>query len=152
MKKVMMVAAVLATLAAGSVSAQSVPADRSVKYRQSALTVMSTSFGRIGAFVKGDAKLDAATLTLNADTVALMSKMAFDGFLQGTEQPSTTGKGAKPEIWKEWDKFKKLQGDLQAATAKLDEAVKSGDAKAIQTAFGAAGQTCKACHDAYRAQ
>jgi cytochrome c556 len=151
MKKVLIGAVVLASLAAGSVAAQ-VPADRSVKYRQSALTVMSTSFGRIGAYVKGDAKLDAATLTMNADVVSLMSRVAFDGFLQGTEQPSTTGKGAKPEIWKEWDKFKKLQGDLQAATAKLDEAAKSGDPKAVQTAFGATGQACKACHDAFRAQ
>jgi len=152
MKKFLIGAAVLASLAAGSVAAQSVPADRAVKYRQSALTVMSTSFGRIGAYVKGDAKLDAATLTMNADVVALMSKVAFDGFLQGTEQPSTTGKGAKPEIWKEWDKFKKMQGDLQAATAKLDEAAKSGDPKAVQTAFGETGKACKACHDAYRAQ
>ena len=151
MKKILIGAVVLASLAAGSAAAQ-VPADRSVKYRQSALTVMSTSFGRIGAHVKGDAKLDAAALYANAEVVEMMSKFAFDGFLQGTEQPSTTGKGAKPEIWKEWDKFKKMQGDLQAATTKLSEAAKGGDAKAIQTAFGDTGKACKACHDAYRAQ
>jgi len=150
MKKVLIGAAVLAALAAGSVAAQ-VPADRSVKYRQSALTVMSTSFGRIGAYVKGDLKLEPAALAQNAEAVELMSKMAFDGFLQGTEQSSGATK-AKPEIWKEWDKFKKLQGDLQAATTKLHEATKGGDAKAIQAAFGQAGQACKACHDAYRAQ
>jgi cytochrome c556 len=150
MKKVLIGAAVLAALTAGSAAAQ-VPADRAVKYRQSALTVMSTSFGRIGAHIKGDAKLEPAALAQNAEVVELMSKMAFDGFLQGTEQSSGATK-AKPEIWKEWDKFKKSQGDLQAATAKLYEASKSGDAKAIQAAFGQAGQACKACHDAYRAQ
>jgi len=59
MKKFLIGAAILASLAAGAVQAQPVPADRAVKYRQSALTVMSTSFGRIGAHIKGDAKLDA---------------------------------------------------------------------------------------------
>jgi len=151
MKKVLIGAAVLASLAAGSVAAQ-VPADRAVKYRQSALTVMSTSFGRIGAHLKGDIKLDNAALASNAQVVELMSHYAFDGFLQGTPQPSTTGKGAKAEIWKEWDKFKKAQGDLQAATAKLSAAAKSGDDAAIKTAFGEAGKSCKACHDAYRDQ
>jgi cytochrome c556 len=151
MNKVLIGAAVLASLAAGAAQAQ-VPADRSVKYRQSALTVMSTSFGRIGAAVKGDIKLDPAALAANAEVVELMSRFAFDGFLQGTEQPTTTGKGAKPEIWKEWDKFKKLQGDLQANTAKLAVAAKSGDADAVKAAFGDTGKACKACHDAFRAQ
>ena len=150
MNKVLIGAAVLASLAAGAAQAQ-VPADRSVRLL-SALTVMSTSFGRIGAAVKGDIKLDPAALAANAEVVELMSKFAFDGFLQGTEQPSTTGKGAKPEIWKEWDKFKKLQGDLQAATAKLATAAKGGDADAVKAAFGDTGKACKACHDAYRAQ
>jgi cytochrome c556 len=154
MKKVLIGAAVLAALSASLVSTSAsaqVPADRAVKYRQSALTVMATSFGRIGAHIKGDIKLEPAALAQNAEVVELMSKMAFDGFLQGTEQSSGATK-AKPEIWKEWDKFKKSQSDLQAATAKLYEASKSGDAKAIQAAFGQAGQACKACHDAYRAQ
>jgi len=150
MKKVLIGAAVLASLAAGVAQAQ-VPADRAIKYRQSALTVMSTSFGRIGAQVKGDIKLDPAALYANAEVVELMSKFAFDGFLQGTEQSSGATK-AKPEIWKEWDKFKKLQGDLQAATAKLSEAAKGSDPKALQAAFGQVGQACKACHDPYRAQ
>jgi cytochrome c556 len=152
MKKVLIGAAVLASLAAGATQAQMVPADRSVKYRQSALTVMSTSFGRIGAQVKGDVKLDPAVLVANAEVVQMMSHFAFDGFSQNTEQPTTTGKGAKPEIWKEWDKFKKLQGDLQAATAKLVVAAKSGDAEALKTAAGDTGKACKACHDQYRAQ
>ncbi|HEY4374580.1 MAG TPA: cytochrome c [Burkholderiales bacterium] len=151
MKKILIGAAVLASLAAGSVAAQ-VPADRAVKYRQSALTVMSTSFGRIGAHVKGDIKLDAAQLASNAEVVQLMSHYAFDGFIQGTPQPSTTGKGAKADIWKDWDKFKKLQGDLQANTAKLAAAAKSGNADAIKTAFGDTGKSCKACHDAFRDQ
>ena len=152
MKKILIGAAILASLAAGAAQAQPVAADRSVKYRQSALTVLATSFGRIGAVVKGDVTLAPAVLVQNAETVELMSHIAYDGFLQGTEQATTTGKGAKPEIWKEWDKFKKMQGDLQSATAKLTAAAKSGDAGQLKAAYPGVGQACKACHDAFRAQ
>ena len=150
MKKVLIGALVLASLTAGVAQAQ-VPADRSVKYRQSHLGVMGASFTRISTHIKGERVLDAASLQNNAVVVEQMSRYAYDGFLQGTEQ-STGATKAKPEIWKEWDKFKKLQSDLQAATAKLTEAAKGGDAKALQAAFGGAGQACKACHDAYRAE
>jgi cytochrome c556 len=39
---------------------------------------------------------------------------------------------------------------MQAAVAKLNAAAKTGNLDAVKTAFGAAGQTCKACHDDYR--
>jgi cytochrome c556 len=36
--------------------------------------------------------------------------------------------------------------------AKLDAAAKTGNVDQIKVAFGAVGQSCKACHDAYRAK
>lgn len=96
MKKVLIGAAVLASLTAGVAQAQ-VPADRSVKYRQSHLTVMATSFGRINTHIKGERVLDAAALTNNAIVVENMSRYAFEGFIQATEQ-STGATKAKPEI------------------------------------------------------
>jgi cytochrome c556 len=38
----------------------------------------------------------------------------------------------------------------QAEVAKLQAAAKGGDLNAVKTQFGAAGGSCKACHDAYR--
>ena len=57
---------------------------------------------------------------------------------------------AKPEIWKEQDKFKAAADKMQAEVGKLSAAAKSGDLNAIKTAFGGVGQSCKACHDNYR--
>ncbi len=39
---------------------------------------------------------------------------------------------------------------MEKAIAELNTAAKSGNLDAIKKTFGAAGQTCKACHDNYR--
>ena len=85
MKKVLMAAAVVAAFVAGAAQAQ-VPPDRSVKYRQSALTVMSNHVGRLGAHAKGATTMTPAQLEQSAQVVHDMAMVAFDGFLEGTEQ------------------------------------------------------------------
>ena len=149
MNKVLLAAAVLAAFAAGAAQAQ-VPADRSIKYRQSALTIMSNHLGRIGAHAKGERQLTPAQLELSAQVVQDMAMVAYDGFLEGTEQ--SKGTKAKPEIWKEWAKFKEIQVKLQGETPKLLAAAKANDLKAVQSALGGVGGACKTCHDAYQAK
>lgn len=150
MKKVLLGAALIGAVVAGTAQAQ-VPADRSVKFRQSHFVVLGGAMGRMDAHIKGTAAMDPASLQATAYVADQMAKYVFNGFLQGTEQTGA-GTRAKPEIWKEWDKFRKLGADMQGATAKLVEASKSNDAKALQAAFGGVGQSCKACHDVYRTQ
>jgi cytochrome c556 len=149
MKKVFLGAAVLAALVAGSVQAQ-VPADRSVVYRKAGFQMMANHVGRISAHIKGERNLTPAQLELSAQVVEDMSKVVYDGFLEGTDQSANTK--AKPEIWKEWAKFKEAQVKLQGETVKLVAAAKSGDKAQLQAAFGGVGGACKNCHDPYRAQ
>ena len=149
MKKVFLGAAVIAVLAAGAVQAQ-VPADRSVVYRKAGFQMMSNHFGRINAHIKGERTLTPAQLELSAQVVDDMAKVVYDGFIEGTDQSADTK--AKPEIWKEWAKFKEAQVKLQGETPKLLTAAKSGDKAALQAAFGGVGGACKNCHDPYRAQ
>ena len=53
----------------------------------------------------------------------------------------------------EFDVVLKAAGEkMQAEVAKLDAAVKAGNLDAIKAAFGAAGGSCKACHDDFRAE
>lgn len=114
MKKVLLGAALIGAVVAGSAQAQ-VPADRSVKFRQSHFVVLGGAMGRLDAHIKGTGAMDPASLQATANVADQMAKYAFNGFLQGTEQSANTR--AKPEIWKEWDKFRKLQSDMQGATA-----------------------------------
>jgi cytochrome c556 len=128
-------------------NAQFAKVEDAVKYRQSALSVMGTHFGRIGAVVKGDKPYDKASVEHDAAIVEVMATLPWSAFPAGSD---TSNSKSKPEIWKEHDKFASSSDKLQADTAKLSAAAKSGDLAAIKAAFGTTGQTCKSCHDNFR--
>jgi len=146
---------VLASVAAGAlVASLSVPAlaqfqrpDDAVKYRKAAFTVMGSHFSRIGAMANGRVPFDATAAANSAAIVETMSALPWEGFLAGTDKGDTR---AKPEIWAEEVKFKEGAEKLQVETAKLSAAAKTGNLDAVKAAFGAVGQSCKACHDVYR--
>jgi cytochrome c556 len=139
-------AALIGSLSAPAFAQFEKPED-AVKYRKAALTVMGTHFGRIGAMANGRVPFDAAAAANSAAIVQTMSALPWEGFVAGTDKGETR---AKPEIWTEQAKFKERAEKLQAETAKLSAAAKTGNLDAVKTAFGAVGQSCKACHDAYR--
>ncbi len=149
---------ILAHLAlAGSMAALALPAaaqfakpEDAVKYRQSALSLMAAHNGRIGAMVNGRVPFDAKVAAENAELVATLAKLPWAAFGPGTDKVGNT-KG-KPEIWTEQAKFKEAADKLVAESAKLSAAAKTGNLDAIKTAFAANAATCKACHDAFRAQ
>jgi len=148
MKKVAMLGLVaVAGFIAAPAFAQFAKPEDAQKYRQSALFVMSQHFGRIGAMVNGKIPFDAKSAADNADIVATISALPWAGFTGGAE-----GGKAKPEIWKEPAKFKEYNEKLQAETAKLAAAAKTGNMDTIKAAFGATAGACKTCHDAFRAQ
>jgi cytochrome c556 len=140
-------AATLLALSAPA-SAQFAKPEDAIKYRQSALSVMGTHFGRVGAMASGRAPYDAKVAADNAEIVAAMSKLPWAGFGAGTDKGGNTK--AKPEIWTEQAKFKEHSDKLQAETTKLAAASKTGNLDSLKTAFAATADTCKACHDAFR--
>ncbi len=142
--------AALSLLAAGTASAQFAKPEDAIKYRQSALTVMGNHFGRIGAMVNNRIPFDAKVAAENAAVVVTMSKLPWVAFGPGTDAGLPTR--AKPEIWREQDKFKAASDKMVADVAALDTAAKTGNLDQIKAAFGTVGQSCKACHDAYRAE
>jgi cytochrome c556 len=106
---------------------------------------MGTHFSRIGAVVKGEKPFNKEEVAANAAVVANLAHLPWQAFGPGTE-----GGKSLPEIWKESDKFKASSEKMQKAVAELNTAAKGGDLDTIKKAFGAAGQSCKACHDNYR--
>ena len=142
-------AATLVALAAPA-SAQFAKPEDAIKYRQSALSVMGTHFGRVGAMANGRVPFDAKVAADNADIVAEMAKLPWAGFGPGTDKGGNTR--AKPEIWTEQAKFKEYSEKMIAETVKLSAAAKTGNLDTLKTAFGATAATCKTCHDAYQAK
>jgi cytochrome c556 len=130
-------------------SAQFAKPEDAIKYRQSALFVMSQHFGRVGAMANGRVPFDAKVAAENADVVAAMAQLPWAAFGPGTDKGNTK---AKPEIWTEQAKFKEHSDKLVAETAKLAAAAKTGNIDTLKTAFGATAGSCKACHDAFRGQ
>ncbi|MGQ2924371.1 MAG: c-type cytochrome [Hydrogenophaga sp.] len=139
-------AVAIATLSAPAFAQFQKPED-AVKYRKAAFTVMASHFGRIGAMANGRVPFDAKAAAESAAIVETMSKLPWEAFGAGTDKGDTR---ALPAIWTEQAKFKEGSDKLQAATAQLAAAAKTGNLDSVKTAFGATGQTCKACHDAYR--
>ena len=139
--------ATLGALASLPASAQFQKPEDAIKYRKAAFTVMGAHFGRIGAMASGKVPFDAAAAAANADIVATLSRLPYAGFIEGTASGETR---AKPEIWTERVKFDAAANKMQDEVSKLNVAAKSGNLDQIKVAFGAAGQSCKACHDNYR--
>ena len=139
--------AVAATALATPAMAQFKNAEDAVKYRKAAFTVMGNHFARLGAMASGKAPFDAKVAAENAAVVETMSKLPWAGFVPGSDKGDTR---ALPEIWTEAAAFKSAGDKMQTEIAKLNAAAKTGNLDAVKTAFGAAGQTCKARHDDYR--
>ena len=75
----------------------------------------------------------------------MMSTLPWQAFGPGTE-----GGKAKPEVWSDNTKFKAAADKMQLAVVDLNKAAQSGDLESIKKAFGAAGSTCKGCHDDFK--
>ena len=131
-------------------AAQFQKTEDAIEYRQGAFFVMGQHFGRIGAMANGKVPFDAKAAADNAEIVATLAKLPWAAFGEGTDKGH--GTKAKPEIWKEQDKFKAAASKMQDETGKLLVAAKTGDLAQLKTAFGSTAQTCKACHDDFRAK
>ncbi|HEY0857268.1 MAG TPA: cytochrome c [Albitalea sp.] len=148
MKKLILgVAAAAGLMVALPAAAQFAKPEDAIKYRKAAFNVMAAHFGRVGAMANGKVPFDAKAAAENAEIATLMSKLPYTAFGEGTDKGETR---AKPEIWKESDKFRAAATKMQEEMAKLNAAAKTGSLDQIKAAFGPVGQACKACHDEYR--
>lgn len=142
--------AALTLLTSLPAAAQFQKPEDAIKYRQGAFTVMAAHFGRIAAMAQGKVPFDAKAAAANANIVNDLAALPFTAFGEGTDKGLPNR--AKPEIWKEAAKFKAAGDKMVAEVAKLDAAAKTGNLDAIKAAVGGVGQTCKACHDDFRAE
>ena len=145
--KLLTAAALVGMATALPAAAQFAKPEDAIKYRKSGMFVMATHFGRVAAMANGKIPFDAKIAADNAEIAAMMSKLPFAGFVEGTDKGETK---AKPEIWAEMDKFRGGATKMQDEMAKLNVAAKGGNLDAIKAAAGDVGKACKGCHDNYR--
>ena len=138
----------LAATAALPARAQFAKPEDAVKYRQSALFVMSQHFGRIGAMVNGKAPYEAKAAIENAEVVDQMARLPWAGFVPGSDKLPNTK--AKAEVWTEQARFKEHNEKLLSETPRLVAAAKTNNLDNLKTTFQSTGAVCKSCHDDFR--
>ncbi|MBK7060695.1 MAG: cytochrome c [Rubrivivax sp.] len=149
MKRLLLTLTAVAGLATAlPAAAQFQKPEDAVKYRESAMTVMANHFGRIGAMVNGRVPYDAGQAMSNAEIVAVMSKLPFAGFIDGT--PGTKKGSASPKIWSDRAGFDGKAKKMQDEVAKLVVAARANNLDPLKAAFGEVGKACKSCHDDFR--
>lgn len=151
MKKLLPLAVLAVTASAAlPAAAQFAKAEDAIEYRQGAFAVLGHHFGRLGAMANGKMPYDAAIAAADGDVIAAVSRLPATGFVPGSEKGH--GTKAKPELWKQLPKVKELNDKMVAEVGKVAVAAKSGNLDQLKAAFGPAAQSCKACHDDFRAR
>jgi cytochrome c556 len=138
----------LSVLAAAAAAATLAPAD-AVAMRQTQMKELGASFRTLNEELRGDtpdmAKVEAA--------VAVMNKTGKDlpaWFPAGSGPEAGIKTHAKPEVWSDAAGFAGAAKGFATETAKMQAMVDSGDTDALSVQAKVVGQTCGACHAAFR--
>ena len=156
--RVKTVAAVVALAGVSTVALAQVKPEDAIRARQSVMRVVALNFGPLGNMAQDKEPFNKDVFVANSarlESLWAMNPAKF--FIAGTDKPVQGAKiasftDAKPEIWSEPDKFKAAYDKAGQEIAKLAQAAKSGDEKAMKAAAGEVGKACKACHDDFRAK
>ena len=107
-------------------------------------------FGPLGAMMKGKMEFDAETFKKHAEALATLSQFPMNGFIKGSYEGDTR---AKKKITDDMGDFKKKMETFQIEATNLAKAADgASDLDVLKPAFGKVGQSCKACHKAYRSK
>lgn len=118
-----------------------------IEYRQVAFSLIAYNFGDMGEMMKGKKPFNAETFTMRANNVAALSKIPFEGFIDGSDKGDTE---ALAKIWQDRADFDAKMKTFQENAAILATVAQKGDQTAIKQAFMDTGKSCKGCHDIYK--
>lgn len=120
-----------------------------IKARQDVFEQYKKTVGAMGKMVKGDTAFDQAEFAKLAAHMDELAQQPWQYFTPGSDKGKTD---AKPEIWSKPAEFKAAADKHKAEVAKLKAtAAKATGINDVKVQFGAMQQTCKACHDQFRA-
>lgn len=143
------VVAVTGQQAAIALTAQQAPAalsqddaDAIILDRQLIMQALEKDVEVLGSIVAGTAP--PTEMVARARSVAKNAKAAVTSF-----EPNVPGGASKPEVWTNWDDFRKRMELFATETEKMAKASESGNLAVVGEAMIGALQ-CKQCHDVYR--
>ena len=137
--------------AGGAMGGMPSPAQRAIEYRKAVMTIVGATYGPIGGVLAGRAPYNAADIGKRAERLAFMAGLAAEAFPEVSKDGDTK---TKPEAWTDkagFDKAMQAFGDSSAALAMLVKTDPT-NSDAFKAAAGKVGQSCKGCHDNYKAK
>ena len=124
--------------------------EKVIRYRQSAMDMVGWNFSPLGAMVKGKTPFDAKEFSRRADRLETLGPQLLEGFSKGSDTGAETD--AKAEIWTAFEDFTAKLDDYVNESKKLAEVARNGSEADMKEQFKKTAESCKACHDKYRAE
>ena len=151
MKSKLLLALLTTTLAAGTAVAQ-VKVEDAIKFRQSGYGFMAWNMARIKANVEGTYNKEEvikAANVIQAIANSGMGALYVPGSDKGTGWEATR---AKPAIFTDKEKVGKVAMAFNKEANEMAKVAATGDAAAVGAQLGKLGDTCKGCHDDFKAK
>jgi cytochrome c556 len=140
-------------LLASAFAADNDPVEKAIKARIAAMTIRSWNAGPLFGMAKGKIDYDAdlaAALANNLKVEAHMSNASM--WPDGSDNVAYKGKTRSlPEVWSTWPAVGEAGQAYKDATVALAEVAGNG-LEALQSKIGDLGNSCKDCHDDFRAE
>jgi cytochrome c556 len=139
---------VATAVALGVQSMGAVADEAAIDYREHVMEAVGGTMSAMVALAKREVT-HPAHLALHARNMATLASVVPDVFPTGSGDGDTD---ALPEIWGEPEAFRERLEAFVAAAQKLDSVVSSGDMSGFGQALNDLGQSCKGCHDRFKAE
>ncbi|MGL6071327.1 c-type cytochrome, partial [Craterilacuibacter sp.] len=122
-------------------------ADTPAETRVKDFKTILRSFEPMGVVIRGRDPYRKDAFIKQADALKLAANAPFAHFPAG----SSANSRAKANIWSEPARFNSEKNQFISRVNGLSSAAQAGDIAAIRQAYGQIAQSCKSCHDAFRA-
>jgi cytochrome c556 len=149
---------VIATAAlafAGASLANPVKPEDQIKFRKAGYSFMSWNMGKIKAMtVDAPATYNKDQVLNAARAIAAVANSGM-GALYSPESAKDVGlqeTRVLPAFFEQPEEVRKVAVDFTKAANELARVAEGGNVNAIKAQFGKTGETCKACHDKFRAK
>ena len=135
---------------AGAAIAADMKPEEQILTRQAGYTFMSWNMSKIKANLAGD--YNQQQVQKAADAIAGIANSGMGALYGPGTDKAVNGveTRVKPELFTDQAEVGKVAGDFVAAANNMAEVAAMGDEAEVKQAFGALGESCKACHKKFR--
>ena len=144
--------ALLALALTGTATAQLKP-EEAIKFRQSGYAFMAWNMGRIKANVEGG-QFNKEEVIKAANAIQAIANSGMGAlYLPGTDKGTGWEKTrVKPAFFTDKEGVTKVAMAFNKEANEMAKVAATGDVAAIKEQFGKLGETCKGCHDDFKAK